>query len=80
MCGCVFLCVWVDKGEPPYDPKMIQLYERLLAAESRGELVYRELSSLLTSLRNLTIANNNSSTNVTGEVTETSYHQYTFRS
>ncbi|XP_042181640.1 alpha-1,3-mannosyl-glycoprotein 4-beta-N-acetylglucosaminyltransferase B isoform X3 [Oncorhynchus tshawytscha] len=54
-----------DKGEPPYDPKMIQLYERLLAAESRGELVYRELSSLLTSLRNLTIPNNNSSTNVT---------------
>uniref|UniRef100_A0A8K9VBQ2 Alpha-1,3-mannosyl-glycoprotein 4-beta-N-acetylglucosaminyltransferase B n=1 Tax=Oncorhynchus mykiss TaxID=8022 RepID=A0A8K9VBQ2_ONCMY len=44
---------------------MIQLYERLLAAESRGELVYRELSSLLTSLRNLTIPNNNSSTNVT---------------
>ncbi|XP_070959645.1 alpha-1,3-mannosyl-glycoprotein 4-beta-N-acetylglucosaminyltransferase B-like isoform X1 [Oncorhynchus clarkii lewisi] len=73
--GCILACAFLsltwltahngnDGDEPPNHPVMIQLYERLLAAEFKGELLSRELSSVLTSLRNLTIPNNSSSTNI----------------
>ncbi|KAM9511639.1 alpha-1,3-mannosyl-glycoprotein 4-beta-N-acetylglucosaminyltransferase B-like isoform 2-T2 [Salvelinus alpinus] len=73
--GCILACAFLsltwftahngnDEDESPHHPDMIQLYERLLAAEFRGELLSRELSSVLTSLGNLTIPSNNSSTNI----------------
>ncbi|KAJ8015637.1 hypothetical protein DPEC_G00028170 [Dallia pectoralis] len=55
-----------DEAAHPPHPEIIHLYERLLAAEVKGELVSRELSSVLKNLRNLTrIAANNISTNFT---------------
>uniref|UniRef100_A0AAY5JZ92 Alpha-1,3-mannosyl-glycoprotein 4-beta-N-acetylglucosaminyltransferase B n=1 Tax=Esox lucius TaxID=8010 RepID=A0AAY5JZ92_ESOLU len=61
------VCVCVGEGEPPHHPEIVHLYERLLAVETRGELVSRELTSVLVNLRNLTrLRINNTSSNIPG--------------
>uniref|UniRef100_A0AAY5KWM2 Alpha-1,3-mannosyl-glycoprotein 4-beta-N-acetylglucosaminyltransferase B n=1 Tax=Esox lucius TaxID=8010 RepID=A0AAY5KWM2_ESOLU len=76
--GCFLACVilsltWYNsynghgEGEPPHHPEIVHLYERLLAVETRGELVSRELTSVLVNLRNLTrLRINNTSSNIPG--------------
>ncbi|KAL0974235.1 hypothetical protein UPYG_G00217500 [Umbra pygmaea] len=81
--GCLLACVFLsltwftanngnDEVDSLHHPEMLHLYERLLAAENRGDLVSRELSGILVKLRKLSKLPHTSS-NITEGMLERSH-------